>query len=118
MLLGVVGVLLCSAGAALMVFARIHLGRNWGMPASRKENPELVTSGPYAYVRHPIYAGIMLAMLGTTIGVSPYWAVPLVLFGGYFVYAAPQEEHIMTEQFPEQYSAYKRRTWMLAPYVI
>jgi protein-S-isoprenylcysteine O-methyltransferase Ste14 len=98
--------------------ARIHLGRNWGMPASRKENPELITSGPYAYLRHPIYAGIILAMLGTTIGASVFWAIPFLLFSVYFVYAARREENIMITQFPEQYPAYMRRTRMLLPFVL
>jgi protein-S-isoprenylcysteine O-methyltransferase Ste14 len=101
-----------------MVAARIHLGRNWGMPVSRKEDPELIMSGPYAHVRHPIYGGIILAMLGTTIGASVFWAVPLVLFGVYFVYAAHREENHMITQFPEQYPAYKRRTRMLLPLVL
>ena len=116
--LGIVGVLLCAAGVGLMVAARIHLGRNWGMPASRKENPELITSGPYAYLRHPIYAGIILAMLGTTIGASVFWAIPFLLFSVYFVYAARREENIMITQFPEQYPAYMRRTRMLLPFVL
>lgn len=116
--LGVTGVALCVAGAVLAVLARVHLGRNWGMPISRKENPELVTSGPYAYVRHPIYGGMMLAMLGTAIGASFFWVVPLVLFGGYFVFSARREEEIMLAQFPVQYRAYMQRTWMLLPYVL
>jgi protein-S-isoprenylcysteine O-methyltransferase Ste14 len=117
-LLGIIGVVLCLAGIAIMVAARIHLGRNWGMPISRKENPELITSGPYAYVRHPIYGGIILAMLGTTIGASVFWAVPFVLFSAYFVYAARREESIMSTQFPGQYPAYMRRTRMLLPFVL
>jgi protein-S-isoprenylcysteine O-methyltransferase Ste14 len=116
--LGAIGVILCAAGIGLMVAARIHLGRNWGMPVSRKEDPELVMSGPYARVRHPIYGVIMLAMLGTTIGASVFWAVPLVLFGIYFVFAARREENNMTMQFPEQYPAYMRRTRMLLPLVL
>ena len=117
-LLGIIGVVVCAAGVATMVAARIHLGRNWGMPASRKENPELITSGPYTYVRHPIYCGIMLAMLGTTIGASVFWAVPLFLFSIYFVHAARREENFMTMLFPQQYPAYMRRTRMLLPFVL
>jgi protein-S-isoprenylcysteine O-methyltransferase Ste14 len=116
--LGIAGVVLCVAGVGLAVLARLYLGRNWGMPASRKENPELVTNGPYSYVRHPIYIGIILAMLGTTIGASAFWVVPLVLFGGYFVYCARREEKIMMAQFPAQYPAYTRRTWMLLPFAL
>jgi protein-S-isoprenylcysteine O-methyltransferase Ste14 len=115
---GMIGVLLCASGVTLMVAARRHLGRNWGMPVSRKEDPELITSGPYAYVRHPIYGGIMLAMLGTAIGATPFWAVPLVVFCPYFVYAARREEQFMTAQFPEHYPAYRQRTWLLLPFVL
>jgi protein-S-isoprenylcysteine O-methyltransferase Ste14 len=117
-LLGIVGVLLCVAGMGLAVLGRFYLGRNWGLPATRKENPELVTNGPYGHVRHPIYSGIMLAMLGTAIGASPFWVVPLVLFSGYFFYNARREENIMIAQFPEQYPVYMRRTWMLLPFVL
>jgi protein-S-isoprenylcysteine O-methyltransferase Ste14 len=60
----------------------------------------------------------MLAMLGTTIGASAFWAVPLVLFSVYFVYAARREETNMIIQFPEQYPAYMRRTRMLLPLVL
>jgi protein-S-isoprenylcysteine O-methyltransferase Ste14 len=116
--LGVTGVVLCAAGVVLAFLARLYLGRNWGLPVSRKENPELVTNGPYCYVRHPIYIGIMLAMLGTAIGASVFWVVPLILFSGYFVYSARCEEKIMIAQFPEQYPAYMRRTRMLVPFVL
>src|SRR5215469_2998590 len=63
------------AGLALAVWARIYLGRNWGMPMSEKADPELVTTGPYRRIRHPIYTGIILAMIGTAIAVSPYWLI-------------------------------------------
>ena len=116
--LGVLGVVLCALGVGLALWARIHLGRNWGMPMSRKAEPELVESGPYALVRHPIYGGIILALLGSAVGQSPFWLVPLVLFGGYFVYSARREERIMTEQFPQAYPAYRQRTKMFIPYIV
>jgi protein-S-isoprenylcysteine O-methyltransferase Ste14 len=116
--MGVVGAVLCALGIGLAVLARVHLGRNWGMPMSRKENPELVATGPYALVRHPIYAGLLLAMLGSTIGLSLLWLPPLVLGGAYFIYSARREEALMTEQFPERYPAYMKRTKMLLPFVL
>jgi protein-S-isoprenylcysteine O-methyltransferase Ste14 len=116
--LGIVGVVLCAAGMGVAALARLYLGRNWGLPISRKENPELVTSGPYACVRHPIYSGIILAMLGTAIGASVFWAGPVIPIAGYFVYCARREQEIMVAQFPEQYPAYMRRTWMLLPLVL
>jgi protein-S-isoprenylcysteine O-methyltransferase Ste14 len=113
-----IGVALCAFGIGLAIWARAHLGRNWGMPMARMESPELVTSGPYAFVRHPIYTGMLTAMLGSTFGESPLWLVPLVLFGIYFVYSARNEEKLMLEQFPEQYPEYMSRTKMLVPFVL
>lgn len=110
------GVALCALGIALAVWARAHLGRNWGMPMSRKQNPDLVTTGPYARVRHPIYAGILLAMLGSGIADSIVWLLPLLLFGAYFVYSARREEALMIGLFPADYPAYMKRSRMLVPW--
>jgi protein-S-isoprenylcysteine O-methyltransferase Ste14 len=87
------------------------------MPMSRKQDPELVTTGPYAFVRHPIYTGIILMMLGSAIAASPFWVVPLILFGAYFVFSARREEAFMLAQFKEQYRDYMKRTKMLLPFV-
>jgi protein-S-isoprenylcysteine O-methyltransferase Ste14 len=114
-ILGWTGVLLCLLGFGLAISARWYLGRNWGMPMSRKEQPELVTSGPYAHLRHPIYTGLILAMLGSAIGVNVFWAVLLVPVSAYFIYSARREETVMLQLFPEQYAAYMARTGMLAP---
>jgi protein-S-isoprenylcysteine O-methyltransferase Ste14 len=113
--IGWTGAALCVLGFGLAINARRHLGRNWGMPMSRKEEPQLVTSGPYALIRHPIYTGLMLATLGSAMGVSVLWALLLVLIGPYFIYSARREETIMLQLFPEQYAAYMARTGMLAP---
>lgn len=118
LLLGAIGTAVVLLGVGLAVYARIYLGRNWGMPMSRKEEPELVTGGPYAFVRHPIYTGIMLAMLGSAIGESLFWVVLLIVFSPYFVYSARREEELMREQFPVQYPEYMRRTKMIVPFVL
>jgi protein-S-isoprenylcysteine O-methyltransferase Ste14 len=115
---GLIGVLLSALGVGLAVSARIALGRNWGMPMSRIEKPELVTSGPYAVIRHPIYTGLLVATLGSAIGLSILWLLPLVVSGPYLIYSARREEQLMMEQFPEQYSAYMKRTKMLIPRVL
>jgi protein-S-isoprenylcysteine O-methyltransferase Ste14 len=114
-ILGWTGVALCLFGFGLAINARWHLGRNWGLPMSRKEQPELVTSGPYALVRHPIYTGLILAMLGSAIGVNVFWALLSVPVGAYFIYSARCEETAMLRLFPEQYAAYRARTGMLVP---
>jgi protein-S-isoprenylcysteine O-methyltransferase Ste14 len=85
---------------------------------TRKDDPELVTSGPYRLVRHPIYAGILAAGVGTAIGLSWVWLTAVGLAGIYFLYSATVEERVLTEQFPDDYPAYKRATKMLVPFVL
>ncbi|MGA8207284.1 MAG: isoprenylcysteine carboxylmethyltransferase family protein [Candidatus Dormiibacterota bacterium] len=112
-----IGVVLFLMGLALAVWARVYLGRNWGTPMSEKVDAELVTTGPYQYIRNPIYSGILLAGIGTTVGVSWYWVVGVVLAGAYFIYSASVEGQIMERRFPETYPAYKRSTKMLIPLI-
>lgn len=115
--LGGIGTAVCAAGVGFAIWSRNHLGRNWGVPMSKKENPELVTTGPYAWVRHPIYSGFLLAMLGSAVGLSPVWFLPLIVMGGVFTYAARREEREMLNQFPQAYLAYMQRTSRLVPFV-
>jgi protein-S-isoprenylcysteine O-methyltransferase Ste14 len=117
-LVGGIGVVLCMAGIAFAIWARVHIGKNWGMPMTKRVEPELVTSGPYTYVRHPIYTGILLAMFGTTLTLGVWWLIVFVLVGIYFVYSATQEEKFLTEQFPNQYPEYKKRTKMIIPFIL
>ena len=112
-----VGLAIFLLGLALAVWARIYLGRNWGMPMSEKVDPELVTTGPYRTIRHPIYSGIILAMVGTAVAVSVYWLIAVVLLGAYFVYSAVMEERYMAGLFPDAYPRYKQSTKMLIPFI-
>jgi protein-S-isoprenylcysteine O-methyltransferase Ste14 len=112
-----IGLVLFAAGLVFAVWARVHLGRNWGTPMTRKEDPELVTSGPYRLVRHPIYTGILVAGVGTAVGLSWFWLAGVGLAAIYFLYSATVEERFMAEQFPDDYPAYKRSTKMLVPFV-
>jgi protein-S-isoprenylcysteine O-methyltransferase Ste14 len=116
-LLGI-GLAVFLLGLALAIWARVYLGRNWGMPMSQRDDPELVTTGPYSRVRHPIYTGIILAMVGTTIAVSLYWLVAVIVLSAYFLYSAVVEEHSMARLFPGSYPDYKRSTKMLVPFVV
>jgi protein-S-isoprenylcysteine O-methyltransferase Ste14 len=112
------GVGLCLAGFGFAFWARLHIGRNWGIPMSLRQGHELVTSGPYAYVRHPIYTGIMLAMIGSVLAVGLLWLPLFVLAFFYFLVSARTEEKMMLAQFPDAYPAYRRRTRMLIPFVL
>jgi protein-S-isoprenylcysteine O-methyltransferase Ste14 len=116
-LLGI-GLAVFLLGLALAIWARVYLGRNWGTPMSQKDDPELVTAGPYSRVRHPIYSGIILAMIGTTVAVSLYWLVAVVVMAAYFLYSAVVEERNMARLFPDSYPGYKRSTKMLVPFLI
>ena len=117
-ILQVLGIVLLLSGLGLAVWARIYLGRNWGMPMTKKEEPELVTSGPYRFVRHPIYSGLLLAVLGTALATNLYLLIALVVAGSYFIYSATVEERLLTEVFPTDYPSYKARTKMLIPFVL
>ena len=85
---------------------------------AQKDEPELVTSGPYHLVRHPIYSGILVAGAGTAVALSWLWLTAVALAGVYFVYSATVEERYLTGQFPEIYPAYKRSTKMLVPFIL
>ena len=115
--LGLAGLVVVVLGLALAVWARRYLGRNWGMPMTQKVEPELVTSGPYRTIRHPIYTGIILGMVGTAIAIGAYAFIPVVVLGAYFIYSARMEERFLADQFPESYPKYRRSTKMLIPFV-
>ena len=111
------GLVLFALGLGFAIWARMHIGRNWGTPMTQKDEPELVTSGPYHLVRHPIYSGILVAGVGTAVALSWLWLTAVALAGVYFVYSATVEEHYLTEQFPDTYPVYKRSTKMLLPFI-
>jgi protein-S-isoprenylcysteine O-methyltransferase Ste14 len=113
-----IGVLVCAAGIAFAVWARIYLGRNWGMPMTLRQDHELVTSGPYTLVRHPIYTGFLLAMLGSALADGLGWLLFFVFAGIYFIYSAKVEEKMMIKQFPNEYPDYMKRTKLIVPYLI
>jgi protein-S-isoprenylcysteine O-methyltransferase Ste14 len=112
-----IGLLFFAIGLGFAIWARVHIGRNWGTPMSRKDDPELVASGPYHLVRHPIYSGILLASIGTAVALSWLWLVAVALAGVYFIYSATVEERYLTEQFPDAYPVYRRSTKMLVPFI-
>ena len=116
--LAVSGAIVTTLGALLAFTARAAIGRNWGPPAVRRTDTELITSGPYAFVRHPIYAGILLMMIGTAVGLVLAWWLVAAAAGIYFFISARAEEAYMAERFPDAYPAYRARTKMLIPFLI
>lgn len=118
-LFGVAGVALELAGVAFAIWARLTLGRNWsGLVMGVKEGHELVQTGPYAIVRHPIYAGILLVIVGTalTFGTLASY-LGLVAAAAALAVRVHLEEELMSAQFREGHEAYRRRTKKLVPFV-
>jgi protein-S-isoprenylcysteine O-methyltransferase Ste14 len=111
------GLVLFALGLGFAIWARVRIGRNWCTPMTQKDEPELVTSGPYHLVRHPIYSGILVASVGTTVALSWQWLIAVGLAGIYFLYSATVEERYLTEQFQHAYPVYKRSTKMLLPFI-
>jgi protein-S-isoprenylcysteine O-methyltransferase Ste14 len=112
------GAALLVLGLAIAVRARVVLGRNWGMPMSLKDEPELVTAGPYRVIRHPIYSGLVLALIGTALAIDLLWLLALAAIVPYFVHSARVEERRMTAAFPQSYPRYVQGTKMFIPHVV
>jgi protein-S-isoprenylcysteine O-methyltransferase Ste14 len=112
-----VGLALWIAGLALAIWARLYIGRNWGMPMTRRQDPDLVTTGPYRFIRHPIYSGIILAAIGTAAATALVGLIAVAVIAGFFIYSATREEKFLAGQFPDTFPPYKARTKMLVPFV-
>ncbi len=107
------------AGALFAIWARLTLGRNWSGRPSLMAGHELVTSGPYALARHPIYTGLVLAFAGTVLAIGEWrgvLGVLIVLLA--FLIKIHDEEQLMLQAFPETYPQYRRRVKALIPGVL
>lgn len=112
----VAGIAITCAGIAFAVWARVYLGGNWSSSVTLKVGHQLVRSGPYRFVRHPIYTGMTLAMLGTGIAraqVRGAIAVVLVYIG--FKIKSRIEERVMIDTFGAEYEEYRRSTGAILP---
>ena len=112
------GFALTLAGILFAVWARFFLGSNWSGTPMIKQGHELIRSGPYAIVRHPIYTGFLLAILGTVIYIGEMRglvAFALAITG--LKWKSLTEESLMQEQFGTQYADYKRHVKALVPFV-
>ena len=108
---------LVVAGLAFTVWARVHLAGNWSGTVILKEGHELIRSGPYAYVRHPIYTGLLVALLGSAVACGELRAlIGFALAMAAFVRKLRIEERFMRESFPEQYRDYCAEVPALIPF--
>jgi protein-S-isoprenylcysteine O-methyltransferase Ste14 len=113
--LALVGTGLVAAGIGYACWARVHLGRNWSSKVVVKEDHALIRTGPYRLIRHPIYAGMLLALSGSAIAVAELRGFLALLFAFIGVlFRVRAEETRMTQTFPE-YTDYKRHSSALLP---
>jgi len=105
-------------GLAFSVWARFYIGRNWSPHIELKKEHQLIRTGPYAVVRHPIYSGFMLATLGTAV-VFAEWSglLAFVLIVAAWGYKGRLEEMAMIEKFGTEYERYRQNVKGLVPFV-
>jgi protein-S-isoprenylcysteine O-methyltransferase Ste14 len=110
------GLILTVCGIAIAVWARSHLGRYWSDKVELKVDHKLIRSGPYAYMRHPIYSGVLLGVAGTALARGEWRGVIAfaVLLANYTV-KAKKEERLLSTQFADEFAAYKEQSGFLIP---
>ncbi|HTY60863.1 MAG TPA: isoprenylcysteine carboxylmethyltransferase family protein [Acidobacteriota bacterium] len=113
------GAAITACGLLFSVWARRHLGRNWSQAVTLKKDHELITSGPYALVRHPIYTGLVLGILGSAVARGEWRGIVAVALVFVALWRKLRlEEKWMREQFGESYEAYSQKVAALVPYII
>lgn len=117
--LSFLGLTLTIAGLAFAIVARVFIGRNWSGMVTVKKDHKLVRNGPYALVRHPIYTGTLLAVLGTVIALGETQGLLAVPFAALVLWIkSRREELLMTQEFGEEYTRYKRKVKALIPFLL
>ena len=116
--IGIAADILALAGLAVAVWGRAVLGRNWNINPGLKEDHELIERGPYAYVRHPMYSGLCLMLLGTVIWFGN--GIGFVLFLASLLgtwLKLREEEKLLTKHFGGNYRKYQARVKALIPWI-
>jgi protein-S-isoprenylcysteine O-methyltransferase Ste14 len=110
------GVVLVAAGLGWAAYARVHLGRNWSGVVTLKQDHTLITTGPYRWTRHPIYSGLLLALLGSALALGELRdLVGFALVTASFVRKLAIEEQFLAGQFPAEYRRYRSQVAALVP---
>lgn len=117
--MGWLGIAVTSLGFALTFWARYVLGRNWSGTVTIKVDHELIRTGPYSLVRHPIYTGIIAALIGTAIARNQWrGGVAVVLLWVSFTIKRLKEEQFMRQRFQAEYVEYSRTTGAIFPQLL
>jgi protein-S-isoprenylcysteine O-methyltransferase Ste14 len=110
------GIFITFVGAAIAIWARYCLGQYWSARVTLKVDHRLIRSGPYTYVRHPIYSGLLLAMVGTALVIGEWRAVIAVLIAILeFSRKALKEEALLSTEFNDDYQEYRKHAGFLTP---
>ena len=114
------GCLLALAGAALVLRSRAELGSAWSATPKADQSTDLITTGPYRLVRHPIYLGFAMLAMGEALAFGSWPACFIVLSGiaPTFVWRAHEEEKQLSRTFGEHHEVYRQRTKMIIPHVL
>lgn len=116
---GLIGIMITIIGLGFAVWARIHLGRNWSSRPGIKVDHTLIRTGPYRFVRNPIYTGILFGYAGTALVIGELWAFLLILFVlAVFLMKILVEEKFLLEEFGEAYLQYRKEVKALIPYLL
>jgi len=112
------GVFLTACGVGIACWARYHLGSNWSGVVTLKEGHELIRTGPYRNIRHPIYTGMLLAILGSAVTVGEVRAaIALVIAWLSFYIKARREESFLSQEFGANFVEHQRHTGMFLPHL-
>jgi protein-S-isoprenylcysteine O-methyltransferase Ste14 len=113
------GAVICLAGLLITIWARRTLAGNWSSDVTFKEDHELIRHGPYRFVRHPIYTGLLVMALGTAIelGQLRCWLGSVALAIGFWIKLS-QEERLLLRHFPEEYPRYQKQVKALVPWLV
>jgi protein-S-isoprenylcysteine O-methyltransferase Ste14 len=116
--LGWLFVALAAAGVLFMWWARLHLGRLWSGSVTRKTDHHIIDTGPYAFVRHPIYTGLLCALAATVCvrATAETLAGAAILALGIYIKARTEESFLRDQLGAETYDVYARRVPMLVPF--
>jgi protein-S-isoprenylcysteine O-methyltransferase Ste14 len=115
-LLDIAGILLTAVGAAFAIWARAHLGKYWSGDVTIRQEHRLIRTGPYRFVRHPIYSGMLLALIGTVLAIGEYRVIlgfAVILLG--FIKKATKEESFLQIQFGADFDEHRRHTGFFLP---
>jgi len=116
---GLLGIIITISGLGFAVWARMHLGKNWSGRPGIKVDHKLIRTGPYRFVRNPIYTGILFGYAGTAIVIGEIWAFLLLLFVlAVFLMKIRVEESFLLEEFGETYVQYRKEVKALIPYLL